>query len=273
MSTVFVGGSRQISRLSTLVQDRLENIVKSGHDVIVGDANGGDKAVQRYLLEAGYKAVTVYCSGSTSRNNLGAWPERRIQAPKSAKGFEFYAIKDREMALSADFGLMLWDGKSAGTMLNILRLVRAHKKAVLLDTSRRVAVNFKSAEDWTTFVAKLSPELTAQLRDRATSEEWSPAEQSSLFAAPEPADGTLSVSAAAEIINAALNDGNTAGVVTALGDIAKARGMSQVAKDAGLARESLYRSLSSGGNPEFSTVLKVIESVGLKLSVSSVSER
>ncbi len=69
-------------------------------------------------------------------------------------------------------------------------------------------------------------------------------------------------------INAAFASGDLATVVEALGNIAKARGMSQVAKEAGLARESLYRSLNSGGNPEFSTVMKVMSSVGLRLSVS-----
>lgn len=49
--------------------------------------------------------------------------------------------------------------------------------------------------------------------------------------------------------------------------------MSHVAKEAGLARESLYRSLNSGGNPEFSTVMKVMSSLGLRLSVSRAIER
>jgi probable addiction module antidote protein len=55
-------------------------------------------------------------------------------------------------------------------------------------------------------------------------------------------------------------------VAKALGNIARARGMSQVAKDTGLARESLYRALSGEGNPEFATILKVIKALGLKLS-------
>lgn len=53
----------------------------------------------------------------------------------------------------------------------------------------------------------------------------------------------------------------------ALGDIARARGMSQLARDTGLTREGLYKALSSEGNPEFSTVLKVIRALGLKLAV------
>ena len=51
----------------------------------------------------------------------------------------------------------------------------------------------------------------------------------------------------------------------ALGDIARARGMTQLAKDTGLAREGLYKALSTEGNPEFATVMKVINALGLKL--------
>lgn len=53
----------------------------------------------------------------------------------------------------------------------------------------------------------------------------------------------------------------------ALGSIAKARGMSQLSRDTGLAREGLYKALSPDGNPEFATVMKVIKALGLKLSV------
>ena len=58
---------------------------------------------------------------------------------------------------------------------------------------------------------------------------------------------------------------DAAGIAKALGDIARARGMSQVAKDAGLSRESLYRALSKDGNPSFATVLKVARALGVKL--------
>ena len=57
-------------------------------------------------------------------------------------------------------------------------------------------------------------------------------------------------------------------IAKALGTIARARGMSQVARDAGLSRESLYRALSGEGNPEFGTTLKVAKALGLKLHIS-----
>ena len=58
---------------------------------------------------------------------------------------------------------------------------------------------------------------------------------------------------------------DVSGIARALGDIARAKGMSRVAKEAGLSRESLYRALSEGGNPSFATVLKVTRALGVKL--------
>ena len=57
---------------------------------------------------------------------------------------------------------------------------------------------------------------------------------------------------------------DASGIAKALGDIARAKGMSQVAKEAGLSRESLYRALSAEGNPSFATVLKVARALGVK---------
>src|SRR5271170_6325602 len=58
---------------------------------------------------------------------------------------------------------------------------------------------------------------------------------------------------------------DAAGIARALGDIARARGMTQVARDAGLSRESLYKALSESGNPSFATILKVARALGVRL--------
>jgi probable addiction module antidote protein len=58
---------------------------------------------------------------------------------------------------------------------------------------------------------------------------------------------------------------DAAGIARALGDIARAKGMSQVARDTGLSRESLYKALSENGNPSFATVLKIAKALGLRL--------
>lgn len=60
------------------------------------------------------------------------------------------------------------------------------------------------------------------------------------------------------------------GIARALGDIARARGMTQVARDAGLSREGLYRALSEEGNPSFATILKVAKALGLRLHAEPV---
>ena len=64
---------------------------------------------------------------------------------------------------------------------------------------------------------------------------------------------------------ALLEEGNANAFAAGLGDVARAKGMSQVARDAGVSRESLYRALSDEGNPEFGTILKVMRALGLKL--------
>lgn len=62
---------------------------------------------------------------------------------------------------------------------------------------------------------------------------------------------------------------DASGIAEALGNIARAKGMTQVAKDAGLSRESLYRALSADGNPSFSTILKVARALGVKLHAAA----
>jgi probable addiction module antidote protein len=71
----------------------------------------------------------------------------------------------------------------------------------------------------------------------------------------------------AAYLKAALEEGDPALVVAALGDIARAKGMTQIAREASLGRESLYKALSPTGNPEFATILKVVDALGLRLHV------
>lgn len=69
----------------------------------------------------------------------------------------------------------------------------------------------------------------------------------------------------AAYLEAALEEGDPVLVAAALGDIARAKGMTQIARETGLGRESLYKALSVEGNPEFATVLKVLQALGLRL--------
>ena len=73
----------------------------------------------------------------------------------------------------------------------------------------------------------------------------------------------------AAYLEAALEEGDSSLVAAALGDIARAKGMAQIARDTGLGRESLYKALSPDGNPEFATVLRVIKALGLRLHATT----
>ncbi len=73
----------------------------------------------------------------------------------------------------------------------------------------------------------------------------------------------------AAYLEAALDEGDPALVAAALGDIARAKGMAKIAREAGLGRESLYKALSADGNPEFATVLKIVRALGLRLHAST----
>jgi probable addiction module antidote protein len=70
-------------------------------------------------------------------------------------------------------------------------------------------------------------------------------------------------------LEAVIDDGDPALVSAALGDIARAKGMTEIARESGLGRESLYKALSPEGNPEFATVMKVLRALGLSLHVKA----
>lgn len=91
----------------------------------------------------------------------------------------------------------------------------------------------------------------------------------------DPADYLTTDEAMAEYINTALATGDPAFIADSLGVVARAKGMAKVARQAGLGRESLYKALSAEGNPEFATVLKVVDALGLRLTAAArpVSDR
>ena len=81
----------------------------------------------------------------------------------------------------------------------------------------------------------------------------------------DPAENLQSEKDMAAYLEAALEEGDASLFAAALGDIARAKGMSQLARETGLGRESLYKALSPSGNPEFSTILRVLSALGLQL--------
>ena len=86
----------------------------------------------------------------------------------------------------------------------------------------------------------------------------------------DTADYLNSEEAIAAYIEAVFEDGDPALITHALGVVARARGMSRVARETGLSRESLYRALSPEGNPEFTTVIRVMKALGLRLTATTL---
>jgi len=89
----------------------------------------------------------------------------------------------------------------------------------------------------------------------------------------DPAEHLVTEADRAAYLEAALEDGDPALVAAALGDIARAYGMTPLARETGLGRESLYKALSPSGNPELATVMKVIAALGLRLQATPARGR
>ena len=127
---VFIGGSRVVSKLNAVIRERLDDLIKRGCTILIGDANGADKAVQTYFAEKDYSNVIVFCM-EHCRNNVGAWPARIIEPPAGSKGFTYYAAKDFVMVEEAQCGVVLWDAKSKGTLQNMMNLIAAGKRTLV----------------------------------------------------------------------------------------------------------------------------------------------
>jgi len=125
---VFISGSISIRKLPLLALEKINSIIAKNYRILIGDAKGVDLLVQEYLLMKKYENIIVYFTGENIRNNAGNWESNKITADNdNKKGRERYVIKDKAMANDADFGLMIWDGKSRGTLGNIIEMKEQKK--------------------------------------------------------------------------------------------------------------------------------------------------
>lgn len=147
MIKVFIGGSRKVTRLNKIIKNRIDNIINKDFTILVGDANGVDKAVQKYLFDKGYNNVFVFCTGNNCRNNLGNWITKNIETTQARKDFSFYTIKDLEMAKESDYGFMIWDAKSKGTLNNIINLLKENKKILVYYTPEKEFYTLSKYDD------------------------------------------------------------------------------------------------------------------------------
>lgn len=138
---VFIAGPRALKTLHKSVKERLSNILENNFTIFVGDANGIDKQIQQFCFDNNYKFVKVFASNGKARNNIGEWEVENVIVSSKLKGFDFYAAKDLEMARAADYGFMIWNGKSKGTLNNMVNLVKLNKKSlVYLTTTKKFYV-------------------------------------------------------------------------------------------------------------------------------------
>lgn len=158
---VFIGGSRRLTRLNNDVIDHLDRIIESRLTVLIGDANGADKAVQSYLRERNYPNVTVFHSGNKWRNNVGNWDTEQVEPPTKRRDYNFYAAKDKRMAEEANYGLSIWDGKSKGTLHQIQRLRSQDKKVLVYAANLKRFLNPSELD-------ALSQESSANKRNATT---------------------------------------------------------------------------------------------------------
>lgn len=120
--SVFISGSISIRHLPAAVLTRLLEIIDRRLPVLIGDARGVDTVVQRLLMDQCAPDVTVFTADSFPRNNIGDWAVRNIPGEGRAGTAGFHATKDRAMAAEAGAGLVIWDGRSRGSLANVHRL-------------------------------------------------------------------------------------------------------------------------------------------------------
>lgn len=161
MKTAFLSGSRRISRLNDSMRRRLDQLMQRRFTILVGDANGADRAMQRYLAASGYESVIVFAVPPKPRNNEGAWRVEFVTPPKGARGFDKFSAKDRVMASRADAGLMLWDGESRGTVANLSDLLSRGKPIALYYAPNRAFLNLQSISDLASALPGLADRMPA----------------------------------------------------------------------------------------------------------------
>lgn len=129
---VFISGSIGIKKLPTSAVKKIDNIISKDITILIGDAKGVDLSIQKYLFKKNYQNVFIYYAGKAIRNNVGQWETKNIQALHNEKGRDLYTLKDEQMANDTDYGLMIWDGESKGTLNNILLMKNLNKQFLVV---------------------------------------------------------------------------------------------------------------------------------------------
>lgn len=158
---IFIAGARTVKDLDSYALKKMRSIYDKGYSVLVGDCHGVDAAVQRFYADLGYDRVTVYASNGLARNNIGNWHIQSVSVPRGARGFDFYKQKDLAMSNEADFGFMIWDGESRGTLNNIIQMADQSKEVLVHLPAESHTVLIKQPQDVEALVARCSDKTKA----------------------------------------------------------------------------------------------------------------
>lgn len=162
MKTVFIGGSRITDGAKSLpepVLNQIKDITTKQYNIVVGDSNGIDFLVQKYLFELGYDAVSIYYSGNQPRNRVSMkWRVLHYTEPgKSGKDLQM--VKDKKMAEDANIAYMIWSDTyinprfgnkcvSNGTLSNIYRMLSSGKTVVVYYIPNNKTYTLHTQEDF-----------------------------------------------------------------------------------------------------------------------------
>lgn len=144
---IFIAGAKSINSLDAFVQKKLMSICQKNYDVVVGDCYGVDSLVQKFYANVGYRNIEIFASNGKARNNVGNWTVHNVPVPASVRGFEFYKQKDIAMANTADYGFMIWDGESKGTLNNMINLISRNKPVMVYLINQKKVLTVENTED------------------------------------------------------------------------------------------------------------------------------
>ena len=158
---IFIAGTKSVQKLDTPVLQRMMSIYQKGYSVLVGDCYGVDSSVQKFYSDLGYSNVFVYASNGKARNNIGNWQIQNVPVPSYFRGFDFYKQKDIAMANDADYGFMIWDGESRGTLNNTINLVSQNKRVLVYFSPQKKMVVINSFDDLNSLLEQCVPTTQA----------------------------------------------------------------------------------------------------------------
>lgn len=156
MKYIFISGSMRIKNINKLVINRIDNIISENFTILVGDADGVDASIQQILADKSYRNVLVYCTGKYPRNNIGKWELTKIETDHKPNTRSFYTAKDIAMAEKCDYGLMVWDSKSTGTLSNVYELLIKGKASVVFINKTKQFIKVSNSKEFELLLSFMS---------------------------------------------------------------------------------------------------------------------